>query len=97
MTNLEPQVNKVKAVIGILGLVALMSYLAHLWPTIAIAALLTLLLGLLYEVSLSLKYVEAFLPNIAADCALMRGHVTKIRTPDELRDHDERGMGQGET
>ncbi len=31
MTNPEPEVNKVKAVIGMLGLVALMSYLAHLW------------------------------------------------------------------
>ncbi len=75
MTNPEPEVNKVKAVIGMLGLVALMSYLAHLWPTIVIAALLTLLLGLLYEVSLSLKYVEAFRPNIAGELVVMRGRL----------------------
>ncbi len=73
MTN--PDINKSKAVIGTLGMIALMSYLAHLWPVVVIAALLTVLISLLYEVSLSLKYVEAFLPNIAGELVVMRGRL----------------------
>src|SRR5215472_4354224 len=81
MTNPEPGNNKVKAVIGTLCMIALTSYLAHLWPMIVIAALLTVLISLLYEVSLSMKYVEAFLPNIAGELVVMRGQLFPLGKP----------------